>query len=117
MVGPSFSGKSYLILKVLSRIPNRDICIIIKSPPEQHSNSKFKIKEIGDAIKPLSEYKHAIIVFDGFLASSNSTLADQYLIRGRHNDLDIYYLPQSYFDLPERTIKIIVTKEFLLIKH
>ena len=30
---------------------------------------------------------------------------DQYFIRGRHNYLDIYYLSQSYFDLPKRTIR------------
>ena len=34
LVGPSFSGKTYLMLKILSRISNRDIYIITKSPPE-----------------------------------------------------------------------------------
>ena len=45
LVGCSFSGKTYLMLKVLSRIPpDRDIYIITKSPAEQYSNSKIKIK-------------------------------------------------------------------------
>ena len=57
MFGPSFSGKTYLMLKILSRIPDRDIHIITKSPPEQYTNSKIKIKEIGDEIKTLNEYK------------------------------------------------------------
>ena len=35
LVGPSFSGKTYLMIKILSRIPNRDVYIITKSPPEQ----------------------------------------------------------------------------------
>ena len=35
LVGPSFSGETHLLLKSLSRIPNRDIYIITKSPPEQ----------------------------------------------------------------------------------
>ena len=48
LVGPSFSGKTYLMLKILSRIPNRDFYVITKSPPEQYSNSKMKIKELGD---------------------------------------------------------------------
>ena len=30
LVGPSFSGKTYLMLKTFSRIPNRDIFIITK---------------------------------------------------------------------------------------
>ena len=55
MVGPSFSGKTYLMLKTLSRIPDRDIYIITNSPPEQYTNSKIKIKEISDEIKLLSE--------------------------------------------------------------
>ena len=33
LVGRPFSGKTYLMLKILSRIPNRDIYIITKSPP------------------------------------------------------------------------------------
>ena len=36
---------------------------------------------------------------------SNSKNIDQFFIRGRHNNLEIYYLSQSYFDLPKRTIR------------
>ena len=104
-VGSSFSGKTYLMLKILSRMIDRDIYIITKSPPEQYSNSKNKIKEISDEIKPLNEYENGIIVFDDILGSSNSRFIDQFFIRGRHNNLDIYYLSQSYFDLPKRTIR------------
>ena len=105
LVGPSFSGKTYLMLKILSRISDRDIYIITKSPPEQYTNSKIKIKEISDEIKPLNEYENGIIVFDDVLGSTNSRFVDQFFIRGRHNNLDIYYLSQSYFDLPKRTIR------------
>ena len=75
--GPSFSGKTYLMLKILSRISDRDIYIITKSPPEQNSNSEVKIKEISDEIKPLNEYENGIIVFDDILGSSNSRFIDQ----------------------------------------
>ena len=105
LVGPYFSGKTYLMLKILSRISDRDIYIITKSPPEQYSNSKIKIKEISDEIKPLNEYENGVIVFNDVLGSSNSRFIDQFFIRGRHNNLDIYYLSQSYFDLPKRTIR------------
>ena len=93
------------MLKILSRLIDRDIYIITKSPPEQYTNSKIKIKEITDEIKPLNEYENGIIIFDDVLGSSNSRYIDQFFIRGRHNNLDIYYLSQSYFDLPERTIR------------
>ena len=105
LVVPSFSGKTYLMLKILSRMIDRDIYIITKSPPEQYTNSKLKIKEISDEIKPVNEYENGIIVFDDILGSSNSRFIDQFFIRGRHNNLDIYYLSQSYFDLPKRTIR------------
>ena len=62
IVGPSFSGKTYLMLKILSQIRDRDIYIITKSPPEQYSNTKIKIKEISDEIKPLNEYENVVIV-------------------------------------------------------
>ena len=89
LVGPGFLGKTSFMLKILSRIPNRGIYIITKSPPEQYSNSKIEIKEISDEIKPLIENENAIMVFDDILGSSNSKLVDQHFIRGRHNDLDI----------------------------
>ena len=105
LVGPSFSGKTYLMLKILSRNLDRDIYIITKSPPEEYTNSKIKIKQISDEIKPLNEYENGIIVFDDILGSSNSRFIDQFFVRGRHKNLDIYYLSQCYFDLPKRTIR------------
>ena len=45
------------------------------------------------------------MVFDDILCSSNSRFIDQFFIRGRHNILDIYYLSQSCFDLPKRTVR------------
>ena len=105
LVGANFLGKTYLLLKILSRIRDRIIYIITKSPPEQYSNTKIKIKEISDEIKPRSEYENAIIVFDDVLGSSNSSFVDQFFIRGRHNNLEIYYLSQSYFELPKKTIR------------
>ena len=105
LVGPSFSDKTYMMLKILSRMIDRDIYIITTSPPQQYTNSKIKINEISVENKPLNEYENGIIVFDDILGSSSSSFIDQFFIRGRHNKLDIYHLSQSYFDLPKRTIR------------
>ena len=113
LVGASFSGKTCLLLKILSRMSDRDIYIINKSHPEQYTNCKIKIKEKSDEFKPLIEYENGIIVFDDILASSNSRFIDQFFIRGRHNNLENYYLSQSYFDLPKRTIRNNSIKIFL----
>ena len=69
MVGASFSGKTYLMLKFLSQIPDRDIYIITKSPPEHYTSSKVKIKEKNDEIKPLNKNEYGIMVFDDVLGS------------------------------------------------
>ena len=92
LVGPSFSGKTYLMLKILSRIQlDRYLYMITKSPPEQSSFFKIKIKEIGEEIKPLYEYENGIIVFDDVLGLSNSRDIDKFFIRGLYNNLDIYF--------------------------
>ena len=114
LVGCSFSGKTFLMLKILSRIPpERIIYKITKLLPEQYSNSKVKINEISDEIKPPNEDENAVIVFHDVLGSSNSKYRDKFFIRGRHNNLDIYCLSQSYFDLPKRTIRNNSNKIFL----
>ena len=101
-------------MTILSRTPDRDIYRITKSPFEQYSNSRIKIKETSGEIKSLSEYENAIIVFDDILHSSKSKNLDQFFLRGKHNNLDIFYLSQSYFDLPKRTIRNNSKKKFLL---
>ena len=93
------------MLKILPRIPNQDNYIINKSPTEQYSNSKIKIKKMGEKINPPKLYENAIIVFDDLLDSSVCKNIDQFFIKRRHKILDIYYLSESYFDLPKRTIR------------
>ena len=46
VVGLGSSGKTHLMLKILSLLRNQDIYEITKSPPEQYSSSKIKVKEL-----------------------------------------------------------------------
>ena len=39
------------------------------------------------------------------MLDSNQNLSDPFSTRGRHSDLDVYYLTLSYFDLPKTTIR------------
>ena len=75
------------MLKILSRMIDQDIYIITKSPQEQYTNSKIKIKEITNEIKPLNEYENGVIVFDDVLGTSNSRFIDQFFTRGLDLDL------------------------------
>ena len=92
LVGTSFSGKTYLMFKILSRLPDPDLYKISKSSPEQYSIYKIEIKQKSDQIKLLNECQKSVIVFDDILGSSNSRDIDQSFIRSRHIDLVIYHL-------------------------
>ena len=72
---------------------------------------------MGEEIKPLNEYENGITVFDDNLDSSNSRDIDRFFITGRHCNLDIYYLSQSYFGLTKRTIRNNCNKTFLFKKN
>ena len=39
------------------------------------------------------------------LGAGNSSQKDEFFTRGRHEDLDVYYISQSYFDLPRQSIR------------
>ena len=116
IVGPSFCGKTHLLLNKLQLIRlddnTRKIHIIIRSP-EQYSNtallaSDIKIEQVKVEEdledKSIQDFQSCCVVFDDLLDTSQK-LIDPFFTRGRHNDLDVYYLSQSYFDLPKRTIR------------
>ena len=123
IVGPSFCGKTHLLLNKLQLIRLNDsekqIKIITRSP-EQYENTAllaFGI-ELEDTEgqqscvsveedledRTIQDFKNCCVVFDDML-DNNQKLIDPFFTRGRHNDLDVYYLSQSYFDLPKRTIR------------
>ena len=116
IVGPSFCGKTHLLLNKLQLIrldnPEQQIKIMTRSL-EQYSN--FELEETEGASqaellqcisveedledRTVQEFQNFCVVFDDML-DSNQKLIDPFFTRGRHNDLDVYYLSQSYFDLP-----------------
>ena len=108
LVCPSFSGRTYRMLKILSRKPHRSIYLFTKSLLEQCSKSKMKTKEIGEKIKPLSEYKNAIIVFDDILGTSTSKIKGQFFIRGSHNNFDNFICRNSILIYQKDVYEMIV---------
>ena len=113
LIWPCFSGKSCLGLKIFWWKPDWDTYISIKFPPEQFLNSKNKIKEIGEEIRPLNELENAIIVFDDVLVSSKSRYIVQLFKRWKHTNYDMNYLSQSCFELAKRSKKNISNKTIL----
>ena len=39
------------------------------------------------------------------MGAKNSSRIDEFFTRGRHEDLDVYYISQSFFGLPRQTIR------------
>ena len=100
IIGPSNVGKTYYMLKVLETIGNKRPIHIITRSPNQHPNYKTTTD-----IKPINKYKGSVVIFDDMLRAKNSYQIDEFFTRGRHEDLDIYYISQSYFALPRQSIR------------
>ena len=109
IVGPSFCGKTHLLLNKLQLIrldnPEQKICIITRSP-EQYNKIEIEDVSVEEDLedRSIQDFQNCCVVFDDMLDTSQK-LIDPFFTRGRHNDLDVYYLSQSYFDLPKRTIR------------
>ena len=100
IIGPRNVGKTNYILKVLDKLDNKRPISITTRSPNQYPNSKTK-----NEIKPINKYKGSVVFFDGMLGAPNNSQIDDFFIRGRHEDLDVYYISQSYFALPRQTIR------------
>ena len=100
VIGPSNVGKTSYMLKVLEKIGNKRPIHIITRSPNQYPNYKTS-----NEIKPINKYKGSVVIFDDMLGAKNSSQIDEFFTRGRHEDLDVYYISQSYFPLPRQSIR------------
>ena len=98
IIGPRNVGETYYMLKVLEKIGNKRPIHIITRSPNQYLNCKTS-----NEIKPINKYKGSVVIFDDMLGARNSSQIDEFLTRGRHEDLDVYYISQSYFALPRQS--------------
>ena len=53
----------------------------------------------------MNKYKGSVLIFDDLLGARNSSQIDEAFTRERHEDLDVYYISQSYFALPRQSIR------------
>ena len=97
----------------LIRLCEKQIHIITRSP-EQYSKAGFAYTNTNTELcisveedledRTIQDFQNCCVVFDDML-DSNQKLIDPFFTRGRHIDLDVYFLSQSYFDSPKRTIR------------
>ena len=98
--GPRNVEKTYYMLKILEKKGNKRPIHIITRSPNQYPNHKTS-----NEIKPINKYKGSVVIFDDMLGAKNSSQIDEFFTRGRHEDLDVYYISQSYFALPRQSIR------------
>ena len=100
IIGPRNVGKTFYMLKILEKIDNKRPIHIITRSPNQYPNYKTSTD-----IKPINKYKGSVVIFDDMLGAKNSSQIDEFFTRGRHEDIDVYYISQSYFGLPRQSIR------------
>ena len=100
VIGPRNVGKIYYMLKIFEKIGNRRPIHIITRSPNQYPKYKTSTE-----IKPINKYKGSAVLFDDMLGAKNSSQIDEFFTRGRHEDLNVYYISQSFFALPRQSIR------------
>ena len=100
IIESSNCGKIYPMNRILFQKQER-IFIITKSL-NQYSNIKA---QTSGEIQPLEQYDISTVVFDDMFLSKQGSNIDLFFTRGRHSDIGIYYISQSYFHLPKNTIR------------
>ena len=97
IVGPCFCGKTYLMLNkiLLSELenPDKDIKYLTRSP------NQYPNYETSQEISTINDYKDCLVIFDDML-DHNEKEIQPFFTRGRHENIDVYYLSQRYFELP-----------------
>ena len=88
------------MLKNLEKISNKRPIHNITRSPIQYPNYKTT-----NEIKPIDENKGSVVIFDDMLGAQNSSQKSDFYTRGRHEDLEVYYISQNYFSLPRQTIR------------
>ena len=100
VIGPRNVGKTYYILKILGKIGNKRPIHIKTRSPNQYTNYKTNNEN-----KPINKYKGSVVIFNDILGAKNSSQIDDFFTRGRHENLDVYYISQSYFALPRQSVR------------
>ena len=100
VIGPRNLGKIYHMLKKLEKIGNkRPIHLITRSP------NQYPIYKTSNEIKPKKNCKGSVVISDDMLGARNSSQINDFYTRGRHENLEVSYIRQSYFGLPRQNIR------------
>ena len=66
--------------------------------------------QTSDEMEPLEIYENKTVVYDDMLLSKQESNIYLFFTRGRHNNIDFYYISQIYFHLSKKLFVIILIK-------
>ena len=86
---------------ILNKLNPNDFYVVCRS------NDKYTNKFINQnsEIKTLERYRNKTVIFDDMLCSKQARDIDQFFTRSRHNNINVYYISQKWYDLPKNTIR------------
>ena len=94
-------------------IMNNNVCPyklleeVAKEGPQDIHKIQSKFFETGDEVpdpSQISSDRKNLIIFDDLMLEKQNK-CESYYIRGRHSNVDCFYLTQNYFKLPRQTIR------------
>lgn len=134
--GPSGSGKTNTIFNLLmdrNGLRFENIYVFSKSlyQPKYKFLAKVLPKEIGyfpfndntQVIHPSEAKSNSIMIFDDIASQKQNFNVTLYFSQGRHNNIDVFYLGQTYSHIPKQLIRdnanfiILFKQDDLNLKH
>ena len=99
-MGFSNFGKTSLIIQIL--LQKQEPILIITKSKNQYPNIKA---QTSDESESLENYENSIVVFDDMLLSKQESNIILFFARSRHQNNDIYFISQNYFNLPKNAVR------------
>ena len=94
IIGFSNCGKTYLMNHILHQ--RQEPIFLFTKSLNQYPNIKA---QTSDEIEPLENYENSTVVFGVMLLSKEESIIDLSFTRGRHQNIDLNYISQSFFHL------------------
>ena len=88
------------MLRILEKLGNkRPIHIITRS------SYQYLIFTLSIEIKPIDKNKGSVVIFGDMLGARKSSQIGEFFTRGKHENLVVCYISQSYFGLPRQSLR------------
>ena len=101
IMGRTWCEKTFLMLSLIKDENPDDVFIICKTDNQKPSKNLNQSREI----LPLEDSGNTTFVIDDISGWKQAIGFDVFFTRGRHQDLDIYYISQSWYELLKNTIR------------